>query len=122
MTSPSFRLLARVGGGVCLALGAAWLLAPQGILWSWRLDAGGAALPLSRRSAALFLGVGVTLLLARDAEPSKAREAIVVGFSTMCAALAALGVYEFVAGHAGPGILAAVVVEAALAAAFARSA
>jgi hypothetical protein len=122
MTSPSFRLLASVGGGVCLALAAAWLLAPQAFLWLWRWDAGGAALPLGRRSAALFLGVGVTLLLARNAGPSTARDAIAVGFSVVCAALAALGVYEVAAGHAGFGILAAVVVEAALAAAFAHNA
>jgi len=58
--------------------------------------------------------------LARDAGPSPARSAIAGGLALGCATLAALGVYELAAGHAGSGIALAFTVEVALAIAFAR--
>jgi uncharacterized membrane protein len=58
-------------------------------------------------------------VLTRNAEASVTRYAIAVGFSASCAALVALGTYEYVAGHAGSGLLMAVAVEAVLALTFA---
>jgi hypothetical protein len=74
---------------------------------------------MARRGAALFLGLAVMLWLARNSDSSPIRHAMAVGFSASCASLAALGMYDFVAGHAGNGILAAATVESILAVTFA---
>ncbi|MGA2636283.1 hypothetical protein [Methylocella sp.] len=114
----SFCIVAFAASGVCLTLALLWLVFPQFLLWIWRVDSPEPALLVARRGGALFLGVGAMLFLARDAESSPARRAIATGLSISCATLAALGLYEFAAGHAGVGIFLAIVVELALATAF----
>lgn len=57
---------------------------------------------------------------ARNAKPSSARAALVKGLFVACLTLAALGVFEFLTGPARSGILAAVLIEAALALVFVR--
>ena len=84
-----------------------------------RINGSDSTLLMARRGAALFLGLAVMLWLVRNAESSPTRHAIAVGFSVSCAALAALGISDFVAGHAGLGILAAVTVEIMLTLTFA---
>jgi hypothetical protein len=115
-----FKYLALATTGVCIALVAVWLLAPRALLAFWGVSS--AADPLAdlmgRRTAALFAGLGLMLYLARDAEPSTARTALSGGFALACLALVFSGVYELWAGHAGVGILAAILVEAALALGF----
>jgi hypothetical protein len=54
-------------------------------------------------------------LLARSAEPSTARSALVKGLLVSCFMLAALGMYELWGGHATNKILLAVVIEIAFA-------
>ena len=115
----SFRQAAIAGSGLCFALAAAWMGAPQFILWVWQINGSDSTLLVARRGAALFLGLAVMLWLTRKAESSPTRDAIAVGFSVSCAALAALGIYDFVAGYAGIGILAAVTIESMLALSFA---
>jgi hypothetical protein len=73
---------------------------------------------VGRRVAALFAGIGVIFFSARNAEPSSTRSALITGFVVGCVALAALGTFELATGHAGPGILSAVLFEIALALAF----
>ena len=114
----SFRAVALAASGICLALALFWLVFPQILLWIWQVDSPEPALLVARRGGALFLGVGAMLFLARDAESSSVRRAIATGLSISCATLAALGLYEFAAGHAGVGIFLAIVVELALATAF----
>jgi hypothetical protein len=106
----SFRQAAIAGSGICFALAAVWMGAPQFILWVWQINGSDSTFLMARRGAALFLGLVVMLWLARNAENSPTRHAIAVGFSVSCAALAVLGMYDFVAGHAGIGILAAVTI------------
>jgi hypothetical protein len=118
----TFRRAAIAGSGICFALAALWIGSPQFILWLWQVGGSESTFLMARRGAALLLGIGVVLWLARDTESSPARHAIAVGFSVSCAALAALGTYEFAAGHAGLGVFSAVIVEAALALAFAMNA
>jgi hypothetical protein len=115
----SFRQAAIAGSGICFVLAAAWMGAPQFILWIWQINGSDSALLMARRGAALFLGIAVMLWLARDTESSPTRHAIAVGFSVACVVLAVLGTYDFVAEHAGIGILAAVTIEAILALTFA---
>ena len=115
-----FKHVALATTGVCLALVAVWLLAPRPLLAFWGVSL--AAHPLAdlmgRRTAALFAGLGLMLYLARKAEPSTARTALARGFALACLGLALSGVYELWAGHAGIGILGAILVEASLALGF----
>ena len=84
------------------------------LLSTWGVDFSYAVGLMGRRGAALFAGIGVMFFWARNAEPSSARSALVAGFVISCLALAALGVVELGNGHAGPGILSAVLIEVAL--------
>jgi hypothetical protein len=65
----------------------------------WGVDYSASAELVVRRGAALFLGVGVMLLLARDAESSQARTSLTVGMIGACTALALLGVLECALGN-----------------------
>ena len=117
----SFRTVSIAAGAFFFVLAGSWLLVPQFFLWVFQVDSPEAALFVARRGAALFLGSGAMLLLARDAEPSIARDAMAAGLAISCAALAFLGVFEFVSKHAGVGIWLAIIGEIALAMAFWRA-
>jgi hypothetical protein len=113
--SLNFRTVAIIAAVICFALAAVWLLAPSFLLSLWGVQYTYPVGLVARRGAALFLGIGVMLFLARNAEPSSSRFALSQGLAVGCIALAALGVIELVTGHAGIGILSAVLVEVALA-------
>jgi thiamine transporter ThiT len=55
------------------------------------------------------------LFSSRNTEPSVTRLSLIRGFTVGCSALACLGIFDFVTGHAGIGIFLAVVVELLLA-------
>lgn len=71
-----------------------------------------------RRIAAFEIGIAVMFFMARNAEHSTARTALIYGMITSCMILALLGVYEFDTRHASSGILTAVLIEVALVLAF----
>lgn len=110
----NFRSLAILCAFVCFSLALIWAFSPMLLLSTWGVDFSYAVGLMGRRGAALFAGIGVMFFWARNAEPSSARSALVAGFAVSCLALAALGVVELVNGHAGPGILSAVLIEVAL--------
>lgn len=110
----NFRSLAILCAFVCLSLALIWAFSPKLLLSAWGVDFSYPVGLVGRRGAALFAGIGAMFFWARDAEPSSARSALVAGFMVSGLALAALGVVELVNGHAGPGILSAVVIEVAL--------
>jgi hypothetical protein len=113
-----FRALAITAAIVCFALSLIWLLAPQVLMTIWGIEYSDPVGLVGRRSAALFLGIGIMFLLARNSPPSRSRAALSTGFVIGCVALAALGAYEYASGHAGPGILSAVLVELSFALGF----
>jgi hypothetical protein len=113
-----FDILAAVAAMVCFALSLIWLLRPQILLSLWRVDYSDEVGLVSRRAAALFLGLGVMFSLARHAEPGPGRAALSEGFTVGCLALAILGLYELGRKRAGIGILSAVATELLLAVAF----
>ena len=94
------------------------LFAPVMMLSAWGVELTDSVGLLARRIAALYAGIAVMYLLARNAEHSTTRTALIVGTITACLILALLGVYEFVAGHASSGILVSVLIEVALVLAF----
>ena len=114
----NFRNLAILSSLICFGLTLTWTLAPALLLAIWGIEFSYPVGLVGRRGAALFAGIGVMFFAARNAEPSAARSALVTGFIVGCAALATLGIFELASGHAGPGILSAVLVEIALALAF----
>ena len=107
----SFRSLAIVIALLFLVQAFTWMFAPQRLLAEWGVALTPSVSLLSRRAAALYAGVAVMFWSARNAEPSPARSALMKGLGVACLMLASLGVFELAAGHAAPGILAAVVIE-----------
>ena len=115
---PSFSLLAWSAAAVCATLAVLGLCAPQLLLALWGVAYSEPVGFVSRRAAALFLGIAVMFVLARHAEPSRCRTSMCAGFIVACSALAMLGAFELATGNAGPGILLAVLVEVLFAFAF----
>ncbi|NWC00016.1 hypothetical protein HX882_29505 [Pseudomonas gingeri] len=114
----NFRSLAILCSAIFIGLACMWLLAPNFFLSRWGVAFSDSVGLLGRRASALYLGIGVMFFLARNAEPSSARSALVTGLVVTCLALAALGAFELLTGNASVGILSAVVIEVALALAF----
>ncbi|UVM30158.1 hypothetical protein [Pseudomonas sp. B21-021] len=110
----SFRTLSTLTFCLCFLLSLAWGLAPQLLLAIWSIEYSEAAGFVARRSAVLFAALGVMFYLVRNAPVSIARNALSNGFIVGCFGLAVLGFAEWLNGHAGPGILLAVLVEFAL--------
>lgn len=114
----SFRHLATFTALLCFALALVWGLRPDLLLWLWSVEYSSATGLVARRNAALFLAIGIMFYRARRSVPSATRRAMTTGFVTGCFALAILGISEWINGHAGPGILLAVITETALGLAF----
>lgn len=114
----SFRALSTFTSLLCFLLALVWGLMPDWLLSIWGLEYSLAVGVVARRSAVLFAALGVMFYLVRNESPSTTRHALSNGFMVGCWGLAALGFGEWLNGHAGPGILLAVVVELALGLAF----
>lgn len=114
----SFRSLAIFSALGFFALALTWMLAPNLVLSDWGVELTSSAGLVSRRAAALYAGIAVMFLSARNAEPSAARSALIKGVVLACLMLAALGIFELEAGRVTPRILIAVGIEVALALAF----
>jgi hypothetical protein len=114
----SFRTLSTFTAALCFLLALVWGLMPDWLLAIWGLEYSLVVGVVARRSAMLFAALGVMFYLVRNEAPSTTRHALSNGFMVGCWGLAALGFGEWLNGHAGPGILLAVVVELALGLAF----
>ncbi|MDR7377237.1 peptidoglycan/LPS O-acetylase OafA/YrhL [Rhodoferax ferrireducens] len=114
----SFRNAAILAACIFLALALTWMFAPGVLLSRWGVDLSDSTGLMGRRAAALYAGIGVMFLQARNAAPSPARSALLSGAIVACLLLAALGTVELINGHAGPGILVAVAIEIVLVMAF----
>ncbi|MHC8326839.1 hypothetical protein [Pseudomonas sp. LB1P83] len=110
----SFRTLSTFSSLLCFVLALVWGLMPDVLLALWSIEYSSAAGFVARRGAVLFAALGVMFYLVRNEAPSVTRNALSTGFTVGCFGLAALGFGEWLNGHAGPGILLAVVVESAL--------
>ena len=110
----SFRALSTFTSLLCFLLALVWGLMPDWLLSIWGLEYSLAVGVVARRSAMLFAALGVMFYLVRNESPSTTRHALSNGFMVGCWGLAALGFGEWLNGHAGPGILLAVLVELAL--------
>lgn len=115
---PNFRVLATVTALTYFALAIGWLWAPNLFLSDWGVELTASAGLVGRRAAALYAGIAVMFLSARNAAPSPARTALIRGVVIACLMLAVLGLYELWAGHATARILVAVGAELGLTLAF----
>lgn len=88
------------------------------ILANWGIGFDEALGVICRRTAALYAGFGLMMLLARRAEPSSARSALISGVVFTGFALAALGAFELAAGRVNSGILPSIVIEVAMSTAY----
>ncbi len=114
----SFRNMAILFALLFFALALTWMFAPGVLLSSWGVDLSSQVGVAGRRGAALYAGVGILFLSARNVEPSPTRSALLRGATVICLLLAAVGTYELVNGHTGPGLLVAIGTEIVLATAF----
>lgn len=114
----NFKTIAVLTALIFFTLALTWMFAPTLFLSHWGVELTTSAGLVGRRAAALYAGIGVMLFAARNAEPSPSRSALTAGLVVTCLSLAALGGFEIAAGNANCGILAAVLIEVALASAF----
>jgi hypothetical protein len=114
----NFKILAVLSAVLCFVLACIWMFAPDVLLAVWGVPYSEPVGLVARRGAALFVAIGTMFYMTRNSEISLPRYGLIVGFALGCVTLAALGVFERVSGHAGPGILSAVVVEVSFAVAF----
>lgn len=114
----SFRTLATATALLCFVLALVWGLRPDLLLGMWGVTSSDATGLVARRSAALFLAIGIMFYRARHAPPSDTRRAMTSGFAIGCLVLAVLGVCEWFSGNAGTGIFLAVATETVLGLAF----
>jgi lysylphosphatidylglycerol synthetase-like protein (DUF2156 family) len=101
-----------------LLLAIILMFAPAQMLTSWGIELTISVGVLARRIAAVYTGIAVMIFMARNAEHSTTRTALIYGIITSCLILATLGTYEFSVGHASNGILPGVMIEVALVLAF----
>jgi hypothetical protein len=95
-----------------------WVVNPSLPLALWEMPMDEAAISLGLRVAALCVGWGLILFMARREPPSGARRAISYGSAAGNVAAAAGGIYSLATGLASAWILQAVVLELITAAAF----
>ncbi len=101
-----------------LLLAFTLMFVPAQMLTSWGIEQTISVGLLARRIAAVYIGIAVMIFMARNAEHSTTRTALIYGIITSCLILATLGTYEFYEGHATSGILSGVIIEVALVLAF----
>jgi len=107
----SFHTLALATAGIFLLIAIVWLFAPARFLTAWGVKDSAETRLIGRRVAALYAGVAIMFFMARHAEPSLTRTALIIGLVNTCLLLAALGCVELLKGRVSQGILAAVVIE-----------
>ena len=94
------------------------MFAPGRSLALWGIQSNDIAELVSRRAAAMYVGLSVMFFMARNAPPSPARRALVSGLVVACLILAALGLFEIYRGRVQLDMLIAVTIEVALPLAF----
>lgn len=116
----SFKNIAIITAIIALLLGVGYLFFGSLVIGRWQLQPTESVLLLGRRLGAFYLGLSVILFLARSAPVSVIRTALSAGAAVILLLLVVLGIYEFLAGHAGSGIFVSVLIELLLALGYVR--
>jgi hypothetical protein len=115
----TFHMMALIMTAAGSILGARFLFAGGSVLKEWGMEVTTGGVTLARRMGALYLGLALMFFIGRGAEPSEFRSAVCLVMAGTTAALAGLGLYEYLSGRVKAGVFRSVVSEAVLAAAFA---
>ncbi|MHA3915798.1 hypothetical protein [Halovulum sp. GXIMD14793] len=116
----SFRLIASVAGFLYLVLSAVLILFPEVIYWLLGQEGNGLGDFLAKRAGVLFIGFSVFCLASRKTESPEVIGIVTLSIGTAMSAIAGLGLYEFINGNAGAGIMIAIVIEVIIATLFLR--
>lgn len=108
------KTLFSLASGLTLLLGVAWLFFPEPMFSSWGVQADPVATYMARRYGGLFFGYAVILWLARGAQASPARRAILAGGAIVCGLMTIVSLVGVLSGVVGPVLWSAVAVEALL--------
>ena len=93
------RILLSIAAIYMAVVGLGFIFAPQGFgVGAVPMDASAALIAYLRLFGSPFLGIAVLNWMARDAEPSSARDAIILGNMVGFAAIAALDVWGLFSG------------------------
>ncbi len=110
----SFTASTTLVGIAGLLLGAGWLTTGRMYFRQWSMEAPEEALVVGRRIGAVFVGIGLMLILGRSGTAEDLRTAVLVGISVALVTEAVLGLSELRAGRMGRGILVGVTGEVLL--------
>ena len=91
------------------------ILLPEVLFWIFGIEQSNSTFFVGRRMAMLFLGLAILLWVGRNAAHSESRQAICLSIVVSMCALAGLGAFELLQGHAGTGILLAIFTESVIA-------
>ena len=110
----SFTSITTVVGVVGLLLGAGWLTSGRVYFKQWSMEAPEEALVVGRRIGAVFVGIGLMLILGRSGTAEDLRRAVLIGMSVGLGTEAVLGLVELRTGRMGLGVLVGVTGEVLL--------
>lgn len=114
----SYPLVSKLASALCFTLFVCLLLTPGLIYWIFGLEGNEVSDLIARRAAMMFFGLSAIIFLSRNSEASQLRQNLCLGLAIMMAALAAIGIFEFVRGAVGVGIWLAITTEIAFALAY----
>ncbi len=116
----NYKSTSLAAAALSATLFALLLVVPDLIFLIFGVEGSETARLMSRRAAMLFLGFALITYLGRDAQNSILRQAVCLGMAATMFGLAATGIFEFVRGFAGLGILLAVLAEIGFGLAYAK--
>ena len=111
----TYKTLSVTTASICITLSIFLLFIPEPLFFIFGVAGNDSAYFLSRRASMLFVGYSAISFLSRNDPPSASRQSILAGIGISMLGLFILGLFEFLRGFAGPGILLAMMVELFLA-------
>ncbi len=114
----SFRTLSMAAGLLFGVLCLTLIFLPQVVYWLFQLQGNDLGDFLAKRAAALFFGLTILCLYARNSVSIEAQHLVLLTVGAAMGAMALFGVYEFIRGAAGSGILMAIGIEITIAVTF----
>ncbi len=107
----TFSKLSLATAFICATLFILLLFIPEFIYWIFSIHDDETARLMSRRASMLFLGIAIITFTGRNSAHSDLRQSVVLGIAVTMTGLATLGLFEFIRGYAGAGILLAASTE-----------